>query len=71
MTATITDKYLRLTIIDNGGDKSLIDDAGRIWATGRNSREMLREAGWDAKRDGYTVIAIGDQTWDVAACIAD
>lgn len=68
MTTTTT---LVLDVIDNGSHKSLIADNGKIYATGSVSREMLREAGYAAQRDGFEAIMIGRQSWDVAALIAD
>lgn len=68
MTTTTT---LVLDVIDNGGHKSLIADSGKVYATGSVSREMLREAGYAAQRDGFEAILIDGLSWDVAALIAD
>jgi len=65
-----TEKMLALELIANGSAKSLIDDNGRIWATGSVSRELLREAGFAAQRDGFQVILIGTQSWEVSRLVS-
>jgi hypothetical protein len=62
---------LVLDLVDNGSRKSLIADSGKVYATGSVSREMLREAGYAAQRDGFAAILIGRQSWDVAALLAE
>lgn len=57
--------YLFLELAENGGFKSLIDDKGKIWATGSSSRQLLREAGRAAKPAGFTTIKIGAQRWEI------
>lgn len=61
-------KTLVLEVIENGTHNSLVDDTGRIWATGKSSRSMLRDAAWPAGREGYQSIMIGTQTWGIEAC---
>lgn len=64
-------KTLILEVVENGSQKSLIADSGKVYATGTVGREMLREAGHAARREGFEAILIGSQSWNVAALIAD
>ncbi len=67
MQATI----LNLEVIENGTHNSLIAGDGRVFATGRTSREMLREAAWIAKKRGFESISIDSQNWEIAKLIED
>jgi hypothetical protein len=64
------EKILNLEVVENGTLNSLIADDGTIYATGRGSQSMLREAGIRAAQRGYESILIGTQRWDCATLAA-
>lgn len=66
----MSSEILHLETVNNGSYISLVGNDGTIYATGRSSLEMLREAGFLAREQGYESIAIGSQNWEVAALVA-
>lgn len=63
-------KILSLELVDNGESaKSLIDDHGKIWATGSGSNSILRSAGFAAQAENYTHLLIGTQSYEVARLV--
>lgn len=67
---TETQNIVVLEIVENGSQQSAVDDTGKIWATERGSKAMLRALGFAARRGGYEAVMIGSQSWDVAVLCA-